>query len=221
MNIHPETKPHFSIDPVQSPRQKVELYLRDSNQNIVTYIGPTSAASCPLIYNSPRYQDGFLNVPIPFNRNTLISLPPDIHQLAFPPETISKLIDHYFTFIHPKIPIIDKQTFSAKLFQEQDSSYTFLLYSVLLLTISALSSFEAIGIRDVDNATVSLSKKVRFLSMNLVDRPDIQTVQAMLLLTLSGLSRTEDFEPWTFLGIAVRQAQMVYSLLTLTSAGYA
>lgn len=125
------------------------------------------------------------------------------------PEVMTQLLNLYFTYVHPFMPVIVCSKFFETL-QDRNYSPSFLL---LLNSIFALASKysddvsfridpakpETVGVRFAD--------KAREILDTLYDSPDLHCVGALCLLAFQQMGTGNGYRAWMYVGISIRMAQ--------------
>ncbi|KAF9988242.1 hypothetical protein BGZ75_009785 [Mortierella antarctica] len=125
------------------------------------------------------------------------------------PEVMTKLLNLYFSYVHPFAPVFVWSKFLKRL-QTRDYSPSFLF---LLNSIFALASRfsddpslrtdptkpETVGVRFVEKAKAILD--------TIYDSPDMYCVGALVLLSYQQMGTGGGYRAWMFIGISIRMAQ--------------
>ncbi|KAJ9634184.1 hypothetical protein H2204_006515 [Knufia peltigerae] len=143
-------------------------------------------------------------VPRGFRSSQTSATPNLIPKDAFvlPPGNISaKLIDAYFTHVHPMFPVIDKEKFLEQ-YQASDSAPPILLMQAICLVGSHMSTFH-----NIQNLKVAFFRRAKALLDGRYEEDRMHTVQAALLLTwFSDGGDDICANAWWWIGVAARVA---------------
>ncbi|TIA88367.1 hypothetical protein E3P99_02655 [Wallemia hederae] len=194
----------------------------DENDNI-RYHG--KASGLHLITNNKRHQDGIWNFPAPgiwpashelkrLNQKELVALSgakkclPDI-------QVQEKLIELYFSYVHPVIPVIHKgwfiHNFNNPHRDDDDSAPDEKLPTLLLLCVFGVASrYSAVNNPDSPALWAAGTLYIeRAREIAHLDHPNsrLSSVQAFLLLTYRSVGLGDMKSAWMFLGHAVRMAE--------------
>ncbi|RKO89665.1 hypothetical protein BDK51DRAFT_18887, partial [Blyttiomyces helicus] len=141
-------------------------------------------------------------------------LPVDPSAALGPPpceaELLGHLIELYFAHIHPHFPMIDRPVFMEKL-KEKQTEVSLRHFSLLLNSMCALVTQHARtldGFRDsaIPALHRAFYERARVLIGKLFNWPHIDSVQALLLLTLVGAGPNQDASSYYYIALARSQA---------------
>ncbi|KAJ3408244.1 hypothetical protein HDV05_005075, partial [Chytridiales sp. JEL 0842] len=152
----------------------------------------------------PSASSGQHSAPIP---NTSSFQPPrPFHSSSqnIPQEAVSELLDLYFHYIYPFIPLVHKNTFMANFANESP-----LLLNAMYSLAARYSEHPSIKVNpdSLYNAGDVFYIKARELVDHYMDMPTPSTVSALLLLATYAAGSGRGSAAWMYSGMAIRMAQ--------------
>lgn len=122
--------------------------VQDGTTNTMRFFGSTSVSSSAVVYESPRYNNGVLTLYLQLDPRTLqdFSFGHTRDSLDSPlcsSDLMLHLVNHYFAYIHPYFPMIDKAHFLRQLRdRETGGPFGVLLHAVLALVVQVNTLLE-------------------------------------------------------------------------------
>ncbi|CAG8457062.1 10184_t:CDS:2, partial [Cetraspora pellucida] len=197
------TKDHISYD------KDVMGIIDIDEKNQFSYYGRSSGLQ--YLIHSGRYKDGLLAL----SNNTNIQTSASNQKLALRPELMElpsqELSDHllnlYFKYVHPDVPIIYKPRFFELLKDHEHLPY--LLLNSMYCIASNYSDRPEIR-KDRENPLTAgdiYFDRAKALLDNDYDRAHVTTVQALVLLSIREHGTGQDTRAWIYAGMATRMVQ--------------
>ncbi|KAK9480572.1 fungal-specific transcription factor domain-containing protein [Lipomyces japonicus] len=106
-----------------------------------------------------------------------------IHAFDLPSRQIREaLLDVYFTYIHPLLPLLDKEVFLGQ--HSRDECPTLLLHAVLLAASRHASALKFVPLRSPRHFSTLTAAKIRALLYTAIERDKLTVVRVLALLSL-------------------------------------
>lgn len=123
-------------------------------------------------------------------------------------ETMGHLMDVYFQYVHPVLPMLHKATIYEQLYR-QETLPPYLFYAVLGLAsrFSGDPAFRNPQPGAERPPCTIFYEQARSLIKDEYDHSQIATVQSLLLLSIQQLGFCESQKAWLYIGMAIRMAQ--------------
>ncbi|KAK3818827.1 MAG: fungal-specific transcription factor domain-containing protein [Benniella sp.] len=125
------------------------------------------------------------------------------------PEMMTKLLNLYFTFVHPFAPVIVWSKFLKRL-QTKNYSPSFLFLLNSLFAVSSRFS-DDVSLRTdptkPETLGVHFVEKAKAILDTIYDSPDIHCVGGLILLSYQQMGTGGGYRAWMFIGLAIRMAQ--------------
>ncbi|KAL1923404.1 uncharacterized protein VTP21DRAFT_8384 [Calcarisporiella thermophila] len=192
----------------------VVRYIDSGNEILSRFLGGTDKKGV-LELPLPSREGGKLYIRrITENNFVIIEEPPEIsydeYRNELPPREISDvLIEAYFEHIHPYMPIISKPRFLKQYRGELTSPTPFLMNAIFSLTVRAVFKgglFNRYPMLSEGMADV-FYQRVKKLLDTAFEKPQLSTVQALLLLTIDTQLANNPENNYLYSSLAVRIAQ--------------
>lgn len=190
------TPPMHDLDDLEEDMGHLTL----DHKGIERYVGKSS----PMFYNQ-RHWGGFSirERDVPEARKFVEN--PDLPS----PEMMTKLLNLYFTFVHPFAPVIVWSKFLKRL-QTKNYSPSFLFLLNSLFAVSSRFS-DDVSLRTdptkPETLGVHFVEKAKAILDTIYDSPDIHCVGGLILLSYQQMGTGGGYRAWMFIGLAIRMAQ--------------
>lgn len=175
-------------------------HLTLDHKGLVRYVGKTS----PMFYNRRHWGNGSVRErEVPEARKFVEN--PDLPS----PEVMTRLLNLYFTYVHPFAPVMVWSKFLRRLQNKDYSpSFLFLLNSLFALS-SRFSDDVSLRTDPTKPETMGLHfvEKAKAILDTIYDSPDIHCVGGLILLSYQQMGTGGGFRAWMFIGLAIRMAQ--------------
>ncbi|KAI9024395.1 fungal-specific transcription factor domain-containing protein [Phycomyces nitens] len=181
-----------------------QLSMDESGQ--VRYLGKSSGYY--LLQKSRTYQNGAFHFSGWGHKPSTSHKTPLLDPLELPPKDLSKhLIDIYFKYFYPCMPLFHKKFLVPETTPEEPVSP--LLLNAIYALASRMSPDERVRADPAspDTAGEIFFERARCLLDDYYDIPKISTVQALLLLASHQQGVTKPARSWLYSGMAFRMAQ--------------
>ncbi|KAJ3153480.1 hypothetical protein HDU89_000507 [Geranomyces variabilis] len=123
-------------------------------------------------------------------------------QGVVPPEATAELLQLFFQYLHPIMPLIHKPTFYAN-----PASHSPLLLNAMYALAARFSSHPSIKTESCYNAGDLFYIKAREMVDHYMDVPNASTVTALLILANYAAESDRGSAAWMYSGMAIRMAQ--------------
>lgn len=175
------------------------MVVQEGSTNTLRYLGSSSDIHPFLLRQSPRYNGGVFHLPI--LQDTRTHTPAIETNDVCPQGLHSFLAEIYFKSIHLWYPMIDREDYFRNLSnQVQTDEFTVLKYAVSATVAQIVGPLQQWGLLHAFPLSLALIKRIKTMLPNQIDRCNLFTIQACLLLGICGCTSIESLNPSMYMG---------------------